>query len=257
MNYKLLLMFILAANTCLSMQKRKAQDIEAKPTSISFTQCKSLFKGQSVDEYEKLDAQCFINGYSHFFVSTDKNFPSNIPMRTKARSKINHLGVNFPYYRLNKQTDLHLFFTDATEHHALLFLKYMLEHNLRNFTTKPQQPEVVSLYLYGTLIGTSDDEIEKAYQLEDFIFRNADFLSKQVKDVWADLPLHKQNKWPVTVKRMFEVYKTDVWPKIKVEKYEIQKKAAHEWLNQNGTISNQDLKKQIHDLLKQLEPYSF
>lgn len=255
MKYLLSLTIILQSHACLSMHKRKQPEPPLHP--VTSLQCKSLFKGKSVGEYEKLDAECFIKGYSHFFITTDEHFSQNIPLQTKARSKINHLGVSFPYYRLNKQTNLHLFFIDTTEHQALLFLKYLLEQNLKNFTSKPQEPEVISLYIYGTLTGTSEDEIEKAYQLEDFIFRHSDFLSTQVTDVWADLSLHKQSKWPTTVKRMFELYKSNVWPKVKTEKYETQKKSALEWLNQNRTISNPDLKKQIHDLLEQLKQHSF
>lgn len=251
-----ILLLALAITPCFAMRKRKIETPTVKHDPVTFMQCKSIFKGKSSKEFERLDAECFMSGFSHFFAGSSDDIAQSMPKKTKAGRKIEHIGITFPFYKINQQVPLHLFFTEKNQHEALLFLKYVLELNLRNFVTKTQNPETISIYLYGVLTGSAEDEIEKAYQLENFIFRHADFLSTQVKDVWADLSLHQQNKWPVAVKKMFDLYKTNVWSKVKSEIYEPQRKYAQDWLNHNKEFSVQELKKQIDDLLKQLSQHS-
>lgn len=256
MKYLLILVTFFQFHACLAMRKRKAPEPPTQP--VTFLQCKTLFKGKSVAEFEKIDLECFLNGYINFFVTTEENVGKNVPPHTNTRRIIQHLGISFPFYRLQRQIHLHLFFINSTEKNALLFLKYLLELNLRNFTSKSQKSEGISNYIYGTLVGISEDEIKKAYQLEEFIFRHADFLSTKVVDIWADLPLHKQNTWPADVKAMFEVYKSKVWPKVKSEIYDPEKKFALHWLAQNKSFSIIELKKQIELLSERLNTeYAF
>lgn len=250
MKYLIVLVILLPSTLCLGMRKRKQPEPISNP--VTFLQCKSLFKGKSATEFEEIDLECFLNGYINFFITANENVSKNVPQFTKSKRIIQHLGVSFPFYRLQKQIKLHLFFINSTEKNALLFLKYLLELNLRNFTSKSQKSEAISNYIYGTLVGISEDEIEKAYQLEGFIFRHADFLSTKVVDIWADLPLHKQDIWPKEVKPLFEVYKAKVWPKLRFEIFYPEKKEALEWFAQNKTVSLTELSKQIAKLLEQL-----
>lgn len=126
-------------------------------------------------------------------------------------------------------------FRPEGERNALLFLKVVNDPLLD-----------INSYLVGSLLGYNPHDIEFYYQR--WAFQRHLFKKWNIPMGRYGLPASYETFFP-ELKEEFDTYKADVWPQSeKLRSYELDKKNAAQWLEENKKFSNQQLYQQIQEL---------
>ena len=131
-----------------------------------------------------------------------------------------------------------IMYTPQGERSALLFAKNRAIKN------------DLSAYLTGKLLGYKEDDIKYHELYLSFIRWYGDLLNEPIAPRLnvGDFP-----NWPDKDKEFFKEFETKVWPQTpRHQQFQEEKKRAIDWINQNNVFSNDDLKKQIAPLVKEL-----
>lgn len=146
-----------------------------------------------------------------------------------------------------------ILYTPKGERNGLLLAKKMLTFELEKFENKPFSG---SAYLTGELLGYKPEDQEFFEKLQAFQGYLLQEKNIPITEIDKQFPFRSFQEWPEKSKTEFLVYETQIWPESQeYKRFEVEKRKASNWLQENSSFTTEQLRQQVNDLLEALKKF--